>query len=137
MKSGQDNSCTDQESYRARRRESNCLIQLADKNKEECLGKNWSADGVRITRLQGIVERRTSYFGLLTLQYGSDQSKEGEMDGACSMYVKCDKHIQNLGRENKSKFGEIWGTEKRMSEHVTMTWTGIILLNLRSSGGIL
>jgi len=48
-------------------------------------------------------ERGTSYFVLLTLQYGSDQSKESEMGGACSMHVKCDKHIQNLGREYKTK----------------------------------
>jgi hypothetical protein len=99
--------------------------------------KNWSSNGVKITRLQGTVERRTSYFVLLTLQYESDQSKEGEMGGACSMHVKCDKHIQNLGRENKRTFLEIWGAEKRMSEHDTMTWTRIILLNFRSSGGIL
>lgn len=39
----------------------------------------------------------------MTLQYESDQSKECEMGGTDSMHMKCDKYIQNLGRENKTK----------------------------------
>jgi hypothetical protein len=39
----------------------------------------------------------------LTLQYGSDESKEGEMGGDCNMNVKCDKQIQNIERGNTTK----------------------------------
>jgi hypothetical protein len=58
------------------------------------------------------------YFLLLTLQYGSDQRKEGEMGGACCMHVKCDKHIQNLGTENKTKehFGR-FGVQRKECQY--------------------
>jgi len=34
---------------------------------------------------------------------GAIKARKVKWEKACSIHVKCDKHIQNLGRENKTK----------------------------------